>query len=453
MHAIVRGPRFWRGLLYFLLACPLFVSGPLPGFAAPLIVCWPRIHSGDEPHYLLMLTSLIQDGDLDLANDYTAVHRGGLGAGRSFAGQPIDHHVSWWIGGRLFYWWEFFEQNPDRWKRDDNGHPVPTPKTRSAPSFLPPHEYSQHPPGLAMLLAPFAFPCRGTPCVESVALIGTTVTVILGAVFFEALIAPFTISWQQRLTVTAIAFLGTPLWHYARTLFVEPYLATLCLGAYACTLRFRAFAWAGVLIGMGLLMKPPFALLAIPLWGVCWARRDYRGAIILTLPIVSAALAILALNQFMHGSVLSSSIAWRSGNVLRGAMGLVFSPEHGLLPFSPSALLAIMTFRRFLAKHRRDGLVIAAGVVLYCSCMSLWIDWHGGHCFGPRMIVPVIPLLFVALCETPNLFWMQHADGKVFAWTLVAGSVVFNGLGAFACGWAWSRHPLSFLSAWLGYGR
>ena len=32
--------------------------------------------SGDEPHYLLLIGSLIEDGDVDLANNYDAVHAG-----------------------------------------------------------------------------------------------------------------------------------------------------------------------------------------------------------------------------------------------------------------------------------------------------------------------------------------------------------------------------------------
>jgi hypothetical protein len=80
----------WRTLFYLLLAAPLLVSGPLPGFELPLNLVWPRIHSGDEPHYLIILNSLIRDGDMDLANNYASVHAGGTDAGLSFAGQALD---------------------------------------------------------------------------------------------------------------------------------------------------------------------------------------------------------------------------------------------------------------------------------------------------------------------------------------------------------------------------
>ena len=47
------------------------------GAAPPLRLGLPRVFSGDEPHYLVMLNSLLRDGDLDLANNYQAVAAGG----------------------------------------------------------------------------------------------------------------------------------------------------------------------------------------------------------------------------------------------------------------------------------------------------------------------------------------------------------------------------------------
>jgi hypothetical protein len=48
----------------------------------------PYIKGGDEPHYLLILNSLINDGDLDLKDNYESVHQGSLQAGKKFAESP-----------------------------------------------------------------------------------------------------------------------------------------------------------------------------------------------------------------------------------------------------------------------------------------------------------------------------------------------------------------------------
>ena len=51
----------------------------------------PDVISGDEPHYLLIVHSLLEDGDLALADDYAAVAAGQAYAGRAFAGVELDH--------------------------------------------------------------------------------------------------------------------------------------------------------------------------------------------------------------------------------------------------------------------------------------------------------------------------------------------------------------------------
>ena len=57
-----------------LLVLPLFVTGGHRVFGQIRV---PDVQSGDEPHYLVMIHSLLDDRDLDLANNYRAAHRGG----------------------------------------------------------------------------------------------------------------------------------------------------------------------------------------------------------------------------------------------------------------------------------------------------------------------------------------------------------------------------------------
>ncbi len=84
--------------LALLLLAPFCVSR---SEGKPISLGLPGVLSGDEPHYLVLINSLISDGDFDLANNYQDVHRGGPQAGRIFAGQLLDHHVNWYEDGRL----------------------------------------------------------------------------------------------------------------------------------------------------------------------------------------------------------------------------------------------------------------------------------------------------------------------------------------------------------------
>ena len=48
----------------------------------------------DEPHYLVLINSLLDDGDLDVSNNYASVHAGGQDAGLFYAvGRNLDHHA------------------------------------------------------------------------------------------------------------------------------------------------------------------------------------------------------------------------------------------------------------------------------------------------------------------------------------------------------------------------
>ena len=51
------------------------------------------VTSGDEPHYLLILNSILRDGDLQLEADYRRVAAGGGDAGMRFRGVHLDHHT------------------------------------------------------------------------------------------------------------------------------------------------------------------------------------------------------------------------------------------------------------------------------------------------------------------------------------------------------------------------
>ena len=146
---------------------------------------WPRVYSGDEPHYLLQLNSLVEDGDLDLRNNYDAVDRGGAQAGKLAAGMKLDRHTSWYHNGKYY---EHVTWNLET-------------ETVEATSVGVPQaagEYSRHPPGMAWLLWPFARPFRGTTLVEPVAILSCGVAVVIAVYFYALLITPYATERRSR---------------------------------------------------------------------------------------------------------------------------------------------------------------------------------------------------------------------------------------------------------------
>ena len=434
---------FW-GVALLLLA-PLAVSGPIAGAPAALSIGWPRIHSGDEPHHLVLVNSVVADGDLDVANNYDRVHHGGRDAGEKFVGWALDHHVDWYWHHRRFHWWQVFETDYHVWHTDASGQRVPTLRAQTA---VPPpgeHEYSRHPAGLALVLAPVLFPFRGTAAVEPLALVCSALCTVAGMLFFRLMIGGYSTDRGHVALATAAVFLGTPVWAYGRTLFPESFLMCCAVGAYALALREWAFLRAGVLLALGLLIKPVFVLVALPLFIDRVLAKDRGSVVRLGGPILLAVCVLATINHRQHGLWFTPSLAWEPGIFLSGLMGLLFSVRHGLLPFAPVVLPALLAWPAFLRDHQREGLLLLAGVLLYTGLFAFGADWGGGACYGPRLIVPVIPLLCVPLATLPTLPIWQNFRVRWALLAVVALSVGLNATGAFACEHGWEKHPFEVL--------
>ena len=403
-----------------------------------------RVYSGDEPHYMVILDSILRDHDLDLANNYTDVHQGGEQAGRAFQGQALDHHTAWVVNGQNVRWSNVFEMDTSRWSYDKNHHPVPKLADGVPSSFLPTREYSFHWPGLPLLLAPFLFPLSGTTYLEPAAILCSWIATVLGMLAFASLARSFGASKNSTLVAVALTFLGTPVWHYGRTFFTEPYALACVLGAYALYVAGRCALLAGVLCALGVLMKNSFIVMAIPLGAYMLVRKQWRDAVFFAAPIGLAVVASMLLNQLMFDTYFLGPQGWEKGNVATGTVGLLFSTDHGLLTFAPVVVSALIGWPALLRARRDEAILVLCGFLSYFALIANYGSWHGGFCFGPRHIVPVIPFLMLGLLfrgqQRPLRPW-HYADivmfGLLSLWINFRGAVPY---------WNYfSAHPLAKL--------
>jgi hypothetical protein len=443
--------RMWGiGWLGLLLLAPLFVSRSRE---QPLCLGLPGIQFGDEPHYLVLINSLIRDGDFDLANNYQDAHQGGLQAGRRFAGQPLDHHVNWYRGGQLVRWSQAYEADASRWRRDDHGHPVPT--LRSSGEFRPltAEERSQHPVGLAVVLAPWVFPLRGTSLVEPMALLCSGLATVAGCCAWCSLVQPYTTNRAHLIMAAQVAYLGSPLWHYGQVLFAESCVGFFIVAAFAVALRGDRYGLAGVLLGAGILIKAPLGLIALPLIGDALLRCEWKRAVQCTGPVAAAVMLVLYANLEINGGWLRGPQAWESGSMASGLAGLTFSIGHGLLPAAPALCLSGLVLREWFANHRRDATLMTMATLLYAGLIACWAEWWGGSCYSARLILPVVPFLFAPL---PLLFeapiWRTRRALRVIGNALMILSIVWGAIAAFECNYVWGKHPLQLLMARKRWG-
>ena len=114
------------------------------------------------------------------------------------------------------------------------------------------------------------------------------------------------------------------------------------------------------------------------------------------------------------------------GNIVRGAIGLLAAPDRGLFVFSPVFLLLFALPFVWARVARADRvLVVALGsaAALYRVALARLTDWGGAFGWGPRYLVPVLPMLFVGVAASIKALWTRQR-GVVIA--VVALSALLN---------------------------
>ena len=132
------------------------------------------------------------------------------------------------------------------------------------------------------------------------------------------------------------------------------------------------------------------------------------------------AVALAAYNLLRFGSALDTGngfvnglAAMRTifgGNVLVGLYGLLLSPGKSILLYAPpiaAAAVAAWT----LWRSARSEVVLVAGLTLsQLALVAPLVFWHGDSAWGPRYLVPLVPLLLL-----PLVAWLrpEYALGRV----------------------------------------
>jgi hypothetical protein len=146
---------------------------------------------------------------------------------------------------------------------------------------------------------------------------------------------------------------------------------------------------------------------------------------------------VLAYQWWAFGSPLRHGFSGALGRFSEpwgaGQVGLLVSPAKGLFVFTPVALVAVLGLARALRRGERAlagtlGLAFLAHLVL----MGRWNEWHGGECWGPRMMTDALPLLFLFLPEGLSLTSLVGV-------ALAAASIFVQALGAFGYDYRWER--------------
>ncbi len=237
---------------------------------------------------------------------------------------------------------------------------------------------------------------------------------------------------------TLAAALASPLWAYVSSDWSEPLQAACIGGAFACAAlagdaRARRpvllAAGAGALAGLALLSKSIFVVLLPLLFLVVLLEAPRETRVRRALAFVGAAAPLaalwLALEIVRFGAPFASYGGERfSHPPLDGLWRLTIGPNKGLFVYFPLAILGAWGLVRLVKARRILGLAIAGFSAFLLVTTAAWWSWDGTAGWGPRLLVPLVPLLAAAAVLAAG-----RLPAAAFA-TLFGLGVAVNALGA-----------------------
>ena len=279
------------------------------------------------------------------------------------------------------------------------------------------------------------------------------VTAILLGVFHAAARALGAGSGAAFAATLMLGF-ATPLWVYSKSFMAEPLQALGLLLALTGSARAAAGERRGTkLAALGVLLAVSAKLVMLPLavlvlWPLAGRRSDgtpVPGRAWVLGALLAALAGHLVYNFARFGTPLETGYGRQAGAsawstpLWVGLYGLLLSSGKGVVWFAPAVLLVArgVARMRHLAGGERSGVAIAArrasaailatcgfAVVLY----SRFEHWAGDGSFGPRYLVPVLPLAMLAVAFA--LTGVSRAVKRV-AWGLGALGLLVQVGGVF----------------------
>lgn len=227
---------------------------------------------------------------------------------------------------------------------------------------------------------------------------------------------------------------GTFLWPYAADSFVEPFAAAALAAGAAVLIRGGTpeGAKAAALWSCACLLKP-ILWLTVPLFVLAAALGSRRQAapVLRVVACFGGAFALQLATNALRGNAWDigyGSFALRfSTPRSTGLAGLLVSPGKGLVFYAPVVLLAAFGWRRLAPTAR---FLLFAVPAMHVLVVVRWSWWEGGAAWGPRLLLPVLPLICAPAVHVPR---------RAAAAALAAGAAV-NVLGVLHSPGSWDGY-------------
>lgn len=219
-------------------------------------------------------------------------------------------------------------------------------------------------------------------------------------------------SVRAGLAAAVLAALATPLWPFSKFGFNAPLAALSVSAAALCAWRSTrdgepSAIWSGVWVGLALLTRHELAIVTLPLLAFFWVSAPGRSEFIRRAAWLGAgllpALAVwLSYNAWRFGDPLDAGylrdpVPGFGSSLLQGLYGLLLSPSSSLIVYCPLALAGAVGLAGLWRRDRSLAVLLGGIVGALLLFYAQLGNWMGGRSYGPRYLVPVLPLLCVGL--------------------------------------------------------
>src|SRR5271157_537094 len=252
---------------------------------------------------------------------------------------------------------------------------------------------------------------------------------LITLVLFEQLLRHFGAAVGYARLLTAGLALGTLCWRYAVYDFSEGMQTALLLlavygviGGSSGRLAFGGLGFAGLilvkLVHVGLL--PVF--FGYLLWCPSTPWKTRSRAVVFVVPVALALGMACLLNASRFGNPLETGYGaearqFQTAQLPFSLPRLLGSPDKGLMVFCPVLALGVVGWPAFFQRLPREAALCAGVVMGNLLLAGAWHSWGGGWSWGPRLLVPAIPLWLLpaglAFGGSPPVRWRAWIAGLV----------------------------------------
>lgn len=199
--------------------------------------------------------------------------------------------------------------------------------------------------------------------------------------------------------------LGTAMWSISADQIWPHGPSALAVALAVWLLTERRLWWAGIAFGLGILVRPPIAVLvAVIGFGIAWSRRSWRPLIPLAIPSLVGAALLLAYNRILWGS-FSPLAAYGGGQP--GSLGspqnlpeflpnlgsALFSPQFGVLIWSLWLLIALVLLPKVWSAQADWMKWTPLAALFYVIVHAALNRSSGGLPYGYRYAIEAVVIL------------------------------------------------------------